>query len=287
MVLMLQQGSWRSLKRASLALGIGLIASAMQAESRPERIASLNLCTDQLLLALADRGQIASLSRLAQDPALSFMADRAAGLPLNDSKAEAVLFTKPDLVLTGTYGEQDRVALLKRQGLEVLQLGPWSSLEDGRGQIRVLARRLGHPERGEALIARIDAALERARDTVPAKRSILVYERGGWVMAARSPLSEVLVHMGFRLHQEAIGLDAGGAVRLETIVTAPPDFMLVDADSRHAVDNGSALVRHPALIAAVPMERRVTVPGKLTICGGPSTPVAIDSLAAEVKAKVR
>jgi iron complex transport system substrate-binding protein len=269
-----------------LALVMGLIASAVQAQSRPERVASLNLCTDQLLLALADRGQIASLSRLAPDPSLSFMADQAAGLPLNDSKAETVLFVRPDLVLTGTYGQQDRVALLERQGLEVLQLGPWSSLEDGRSQIRTLARRLGHPERGVALIARIDAALERARAIVPAKRSILVYERGGWVMAARSPLSEMLIHMGFRLHQETIGLQSGGAVRLETIVAAPPDFMLVDADSHHAVDNGSALISHPALIEAVPLERRMPLPGKLTICGGPATPAAIDSLAAEVRAKV-
>jgi iron complex transport system substrate-binding protein len=282
-----RQGSWLILAQASLALVTGLIAGAAQAQSRPEQVASLNLCTDQLLLALADRSQIASLSRLAQDPSFSLMADQAAGEPLNDSKAETVLFAKPDLVLTGTYGQQDRVAFLERQGLEVFQLGPWSSLEDGRNQIRTLARRLGHPERGEVLIARIDAALERARAIVPAKRSILVYERGGWIMAARSPLNEVLVHMGFRLHQETIGLNAGGAVRLETIVTAPPDFMLVDADSHHAVDNGSALVSHPALIAAVPLERRMTVPGKLTICGGPATPAAIDSLAAEVRAKVR
>src|SRR3712207_1732913 len=145
------------------------------AQAKPERVASLNLCTDQLLLALADRNQIASLSRLAWDPSLSFMAEQAAGLPLNDSKAEAILFSRPDLVLTGTYGQQERIALLKRQGFEVLQLAPWQSLEDGRGQIRILAQRLGHPERGQALIARIDAALERAKNSVLAKRSILVY----------------------------------------------------------------------------------------------------------------
>ncbi len=285
MALMPRQGLWRISTRASLALFVWLTAGAAQA--KPERVASLNLCADQLLLALADRSQIASLSRLAQDPSLSFMAEQAAGLPLNDSKAEAILFSRPDLVLTGTYGQQDRVALLRRQGFEVLQFGPWQSLEDGRGQIRTLAQRLGHPERGQTLIARIDAALERAKNIVPAKRSILVYERGGWVMAASSPLGEMLVHMGFRLHQETLDLNAGGKVRLETIVTAPPDFLLVDENSRQAVDNGSALVSHPALAAAIPPEQRVAVPGQITICGGPSTPAAIDSLAADVRAKVR
>jgi iron complex transport system substrate-binding protein len=199
---------------------------------------------------------------------------------------EALLFSKPDLVLTGTYGQQEQVAVLKRQGLDVLQLGPWSGLAEGREQVRTLARRLGHADRGEALIARIDAALDRAKDVVSNRRSILVYERGGWVTDARSPLSEVLMQMGFMLHQEVLGRKNGGAVRLETIVSTPPDLMLVDAGSQQAVDNGTALFAHPALAAAVPHERRLAIPGRLTICGGPSTPTMIEGLAAEAKSKL-
>jgi iron complex transport system substrate-binding protein len=254
------------------------ITGAAQAQSRPSRVASLNLCTDQLVLALADRSQILSLSRLAQDTSISFLADQAAGLPMNDGSAETILFERPDLVLTGTYGQQEQIALLRGQALEVLSLGPWADLEDGRGQIRTLARRLGHPDRGEALIARIDAALERARGIVPVRRSILVYERGGWVMALHSPLNEILVHLG---------LGQGGVVRLETIVTMPPDFMLVDAASSQAVDNGTALFANPALAGAVPLDRRLALPGRLTICGGPSMPVAIDMLSAAVQVRLR
>ncbi|MEE1612707.1 ABC transporter substrate-binding protein [Microvirga sp. CF3016] len=263
------------------------ILAAAQAQAKPQRVASLNLCTDQLLLTLADRSQIAALSRLARDPSVAFLADQAAGIPQNDGGVETILFSRPDLVLTGTYGQQEQIALLRRQGLDVLPLGPWASLEDGREQIRTLARRLGHPERGEALIAHIDAALERARGIIPQGRSILVYERGGWVMAPRSPLGEILVHMGFRLHQETLGLPRGGVARLEAIVTTPPDFMLVDAASGRAVDNGTALFAHPALAEAVPLTRRLALPGRLAICGGPSTPIAIEVLAVEARSKGR
>ncbi|WP_262299227.1 ABC transporter substrate-binding protein [Microvirga sesbaniae] len=263
------------------------VPGGMQAQARPERVASLNLCTDQLLLALADRSQIASLSRLARDPSIAFLADQAAAVPVNDGSAEAIVFEGPDLVLTGTYGQREQIALLTREGFDVLSLGPWEDLADGRNQIRTLARRLGHPERAEALIAQIDAALDRARGIVPRGRSILSLERGGWVTAPRSPLGEVLVHMGFKLHQEDLGLAQGGMARLEAIVTTPPDFMLVDAASSRAVDNGTALLLHPALAEAVPSTRRLALPGKLTICGGPATPVAIDQLTVEVLAKVR
>ncbi len=282
------RSSRRRLAEGLLLTGTALlVAGAVQAQPVPRRVASLNLCTDQLLLALADRSQIASLSRLARDPSLSFMAAEAASVPQNDGGAETLLFERPDLVLAGTYGQQEQAALLRRQGLDVLDLGSWSSLEDGRTQIRSLAHRLGQSERGEALIAQIEAALARARGIVPGKRSILVYERGGWVAAAHSPLNEVLTHMGFSLHQEALGLPTGGAVRLETIVVAPPDFLLVDAGSAEVRDNGTALFAHPALADAVPPERRLALSGRLTICGGPSTPEAIDALRAEVIAKVR
>lgn len=269
-----------------LLIGSHWASCPVLAQSRPQQVASLNLCTDQLLLALADRHQIASLSRLARDPSISFMAEQAAGLPFNEGGAETLLFSRPDLVLTGTYGQQDRVAVLRRQGLDVLQLGPWSGLAEGREQIRLLANRLGHADRGEALIARIDAALEGAKDIIPKGRSILAYERGGWAMAARSPLSEVLMQMGFTLHQGLLGRMNGGVVRLETIVTDPPDVMLVDAGSQQAIDNGTALFSHPALAAAVPHERRLALPGRLTICGGPSTPAMIEALTAEAKSKL-
>ena len=280
MISMLRHGGW------ILLIGCLWVGSPAVAQPRPQRVASLNLCTDQLLLALADRHQIASLSRLARDLSVSFMAEHTAGLPLNEGGAEALLFSKPDLVLTGTYGQQNRVAVLKRQGLDVLQLSPWFGLAEGREQIRLLANRLGHADRGEALISRIDAALDRAKDIVPSRRSILVYERGGWVTAAHSPLSEVLMQMGFTLHQEVLGRKNGGVVRLEAIVTDPPDLMLVDPGSQQAIDNGTALFSHPAMAAAVPRERRLAIPGRLTICGGPSTPAMIEALTDEVKSKL-
>lgn len=264
-----------------------LWGSLAEAQQRPRRVVSLNLCTDEMLLALADRDQIASLSFLIKDQSISSMVDEAQGLPINDGKAETILFNGSDLVLSGTYGQQRQTALLKAQGLEVLPLGPWASFKEGYEQIRIVARALGHSERGEALIERIDAALQRTKNIVQGQPSILVYDRGSWVSSTDSSMNEILVHMGFKPRQEALGLPRGGMVRLEAMVTTPPDFLLFDDDSDKAIDNGTALFVHPALSNAIPLERRLIVPRKFTICGGPSTPAAIDVLASEIRAKVR
>ncbi|WP_414475848.1 ABC transporter substrate-binding protein [Microvirga sp. M2] len=263
------------------------LGGAAEAQQRPRHVVSLNLCTDEMLLAFADRGQIASLSHLVMDPKVSVMVEQARGIPLNDGQAETILFSRPDLVLSGTYGRHNQAALLKAQGLKVLPLGPWTSLKEGQEQIRTMARALGHPERGEDLIVEIEAALSRTKGIVKGKPSILVYDRGGWVSPADSPMNELLRHMGFRLHQEVLGAPYGGVARLESIVTSPPDYLVVDEDAGSAVDNGTAIFSHPALMNALPPKRRLVVPGKFALCGGPSTPALIDALAAEVQAKVR
>jgi iron complex transport system substrate-binding protein len=271
----------------AVALPFLAVLSGPGAEARPQRVVSLNLCADQLLLALADPGQIASLSPLAGDLSISFLAEKAAGIPANEGTGEAILFAGADLVLSGQFGAHARIELLRRQGLEVLVMDPWRDLDDGRRQIRELAGRLGHGARGEALIGQIDAAMARARGVVPAGRSVLTYYRRGFVPSSDSLGNEILRHMGFVLYQEELGLQQGGFVRLETIVSAPPDYVLMDDIAGRSVDNGSALLSHPALARAVPPGRRLVIPGVLGICGGPSTPAMIDALAREVSAKVR
>jgi iron complex transport system substrate-binding protein len=236
---------------------------------------------------LADRDQIASMSPLVRDRQISYLADKAGTLPTNAGRGEAILFSGADLVFAASYGSHVQRELLERQGLPVMTLDPWESLASGRAQIRAVAARIGHPERGESLIAEIEAALARSRGIVRGPRSILTYYRRGWVPGSDSLVSEILRHMGFTLHQEALGLGQGGVARLESIVATPPDYLLIDDVVGQSLDNGSALLVHPALALAVPPQRRLVIPGKLAICGGPSTPATIDALAAEVRAKVR
>ena len=63
------------------ALALLGASAALQAGSGG-RIVSINLCTDQLLLLLAPRSRIASVSHLAANPLYSAYADRAGGLPV-------------------------------------------------------------------------------------------------------------------------------------------------------------------------------------------------------------
>src|SRR5579859_2649447 len=65
------------------------------------RIVSMNLCTDQLLIPLADPEQILGLSRFSRDASQSFAADVARRYPTLSGGAEDVLVLKPDIVVAG------------------------------------------------------------------------------------------------------------------------------------------------------------------------------------------
>jgi iron complex transport system substrate-binding protein len=278
-----QAGKWRFL--AAIALALATPAS-LQAAGAPHRIASLNLCGDQLLLALADRSQILSLSPLARDPTISFLVDSVGDLPVNSGRAETLLFERADLIMMARWGSQVQRTLLERHGFELMLLEPWRSLEAGYAEIRAVAARLGHQERGETLIESIKAALARAENIVPPGRRVLTLYRRGWAPGTESLTAELLRHMGFTLHEEELGVGQGGVVRLESLVANPPDYVLIDDIQGLAMDQGTALLMHPALLTAAPPERRLNLPSQLAICGGPSTPALIDAIAAEVRRKV-
>jgi iron complex transport system substrate-binding protein len=267
-----------------LAGGLALWASHAAAEA-PQRIVSLNKCADQLLVALVEPSRIASVSPIAADE-FSFLAERLKDLPANSGRGESILLSNADFVLAGAFESHVRRQLLARQGFEVVVLNPWTSLADGKEQIRSLSHRLDAEQAGKRLIGDIDAALARSRAIAPAPRSVLVLQRRGYTPGDGSILTELIRHMGLVPYSDRLGLPHGGRVPLERIVADPPDYILLSESDPGGVDQGSALLWHPALLAAVPPERRLYVPANLTICGGPATPHAIDALASEVRAKV-
>src|SRR3984957_11188315 len=135
---------------ALVCIGSALGASA-QPPAIPHRIVSLNTCADQFLIALADKTQIAALTKFARDPTLSFYADRARAYPISGGQAEAVLNLRPDLVIASPYDRAETVALLEGR-VSILALKPADSFDEVISDTRAVALAIGHPERGEALI---------------------------------------------------------------------------------------------------------------------------------------
>lgn len=250
----------------------------------PTRIVSINLCADELLLALADPAQIASLSTYATDPNLSTVVTAAERFPHKAASAESVIAFAPDVILAGRFTKRDTRDMLARLGYRVVLLDAPRSVADSEKQIRSVAALVGHADRGEALVASIEAAKARAEAQAPATHPTAAnYQRRGYVAGGDTLMAELLGIAGLTDAGGELAGKFGGFVPLERIVAHPPDYIVVAAMGAAAEDEGSALLAHPALDRLYPESRRIVLPPKLTVCGGPTLPQALDRVAAETR----
>lgn len=247
----------------------------------PSRIVSINACTDQLLLALADHDQIRALSRFAVDTTMSFYRDRVGDLSTIRGSAEEVLKLDPDLVVSGTFTRRETRERLAQFGMRVELFPPARDLDDVREIIARFADMVGHPERGAREIARLDAALARLRP-VARGRAVLQLQRRGFISGEGTLFDDIIRRLGAR---NAAGRAGVRRVTLEHIVKQRPDLLvLFDVSARPARDQGAAFLRHPALAAAVPPQHRTTLPMNTVICGGPQVTAALTHLEAKLPA---
>jgi iron complex transport system substrate-binding protein len=256
-------------------------AAAADGAAKPQRVVSLNLCADELALRLADPGVVASVTWLSQDPRNANMAAKAAGLPANDGHAEEALAYDPDLVLVGPFADPASIALLKQVGAPVVEVGAPQTLDGVRRQIRDLAAVLGEPQRGEALIADMDARLARV-SVDPSRRRLkaVVLRPNGFTVGPGSLVDEILTRAGLDNLAARLDIAADEQVPLEVVALLGADLLILDRDESSAPSLADAALDHPAIAA---LGRRMTVvslPARLWTCGGPEVAEAVERLAA-------
>jgi iron complex transport system substrate-binding protein len=250
-------------------------ATAPAPPTDPRRIVSLDYCADQFVLKLADRNQILAVSRDATAD-FSFMRHAALGTRQVRSAAEDVLALAPDLVVRSYGGGPNVEALMARSGVPIAQLGFAEDFEGVRANIRAMSAAFGHPERGEALVAEMDARLTRIAAGAGDVRAL--YMTPGGVTSGEGSLVHALM--------EAAGIanfeDQPGwrPIPLERLARERPDLIAAAffGSSSAIVDSWSS-ARHPVAqrqLAELPVAR---LEGAWTACGGWFLVEAVEALA--------
>ncbi|MGH6632143.1 ABC transporter substrate-binding protein [Sphingopyxis sp.] len=274
---------WRALAAAAALLGgAGLLWAASptppaKAPAVPQRIVSINLCADQLVLALADRKQIYGLTKNATDPEMSGEAAKARGIPLLSNSAEQILAIEPDLIIGMPASRSAALAALPKQNYPLLDLATASTLDEIYTSIRQTAVAVGHPERGTTLIARMEGEL--AGLPRPGKgRVAAYYQRRGYMTGTGTLIDELMTRVGLVNLASKLGKPPLSQLSLEEMVAAEPDFLIVESATDKVTDQGSEMLHHPALMD-IP---RISVPQAWTVCGSPAYSHAARSMAAQI-----
>jgi iron complex transport system substrate-binding protein len=247
-----------------LALVVASIAAA-GAEAMPQarRIVSANLCADRLVLALAPRAHVVSASALAFDPALSTVWREAQGLRPNRGDAEEILALSPDLVVLGAHAPRATAEALRRLGLRVHVVGLAEDLGAAKEEIRSLARALGEGARGEEMVAALDARIAAIAAGATTRRAAVLLA-GGWTAGSGTMADALLAAASVANIASRAGLRGHGALRLEALVAADPDLLVVEDAGDAGASLSAELLAHPVLARG--RARVLRMPARLWAC---------------------
>ncbi len=282
------RASLRASTWLAVLLGPGCMAHAQPLIAHsphvPQRVMSLSLCTDALLLDLLPPERILSVTYLAHrssDPAL---AAKAARVGINYGNAEEVLAEQPDLVLAGTYSTPATRALLRQLGASMLVLPPASDFAEIRDAVLRVARAVGAEPRARTLLAHMDATLAALARGRPARRIRVAAWSGDGYVPGRDTLFNTLLEAAGGINIAAPPGDRSSSFDIEQLLMARPDVLAYQADEpAPALKTDTA--DHPVLLRLYG-HRRITYPELYTECGLPESADAARALQRQLLAVV-
>ena len=268
------------MRRVSILLAIAVLALPVSAGSAPPprvqaalpmRVMSINQCTDQLVLMLLPPERIASVTWLSRDPLLSLMAARARGVAVNRGEIEDVVRQQPDLIVADSFGSAATRAALHRFGFPMVEVAQPQSFDEIRATVRTLAAQFGTVERGEALIAGMDARLAELARRPALNLRVASWSGDGLSRGEGALYDAVLDAAGARnaVKEGVAGTD------VEALLALNPDILVAPVGGVVGQSLRDRVARHP-LVRRQWAGRQVSVSPRAYICG---TPLIADAAA--------
>ncbi len=254
---------------------ISALAAGAAAAAPASRVVSLDYCADQYLLELLPRDRILALSPDAAED-FSYHRDRADGLPRVRPAAEDVIALGPALVVRSYGGGSQALRFFDRAGIAVLQIPYADDLDAVRQAALDVAAGLGVPERGAALVARMDARLQSVEPRTSG-RSALYLTAGGATSGPGTLIHEMFRSAGLENFETRPGWHS---VPLERLAYEEPD-LVVATFFDGALDRTAywSAMRHPVARRQLHERHAVMLPGAWMACGAWFVVDAIEVLA--------
>lgn len=218
-------------------------------QTAPQRIASLNICIDQLLWELVPRERLVSISYLTADPIWSPIAEQVKGMPVNHGLAEEIVPLKPDVIFAGEFDAPTAIELLKKLDMRVERLSLPRTLGDINTQILQLAKFIGANEKAQQMVNNIDrqvAALQTVNNgKVPL--TAFWYSSNGVVIGDGTLEHELMQLAGLRNLAAERGMFGFNQLDLELLLSAKPQILIVEESQDDAFSLAREYLSHPAL----------------------------------------
>lgn len=242
-----------------------------------QRIVSINLCLDALLIKLVEPTRVDSLYYLSANPQFSSIAEEAKKYNLNRGLAEDIVPRNPDLVLAGTFTSSELRALLKQLNFRVELLDLPRNLDDISTHIRRFGDLVSRPAEAEVMAQELEQKLVQLDEVRKQLKPVpgFWYSSNGVVIGSGTVENELMTRAGF--HNLALDKNISGfkQLDLEELILAQPKVLILEASDVQAFSLAQEYVQHPVLRSN--HVKIIRLPSTLS-CVAPVAADAIESL---------
>lgn len=237
-------------------------------KSPPQRVHTLSLGHDEIIVALIGAGRLAGIGSFTADPVYSNIAAEVKDLPKVKRDAEAVLGLNPDLVISSKFTKQDLLDRIKGAGVPVVRTSLESSAAGNIPNILLLGYMLGAEERALGLAGEIKDRLDFVAlkvQSVPNAsrvRALSIAKFTETIDAAGSNSTEggILTAAGAINAATEAGIEGHKNISIESIAAMKPDVVILTQPADSGEKFRDDLYAAPAL-ADVPAvkNRRIVI----------------------------
>lgn len=255
--------------RASLALIMAMTLAAPEVVATPpppQRVASLNLASDEILADILDPSRLVAVTALVDETGTSNAVGRIprtiARFPKVD--IERLIALRPDLVVVSEYTDADVLRALQRSGLRVHRMTGLDSLAGFRRALLDLGETVGEKAKAEALVRDFDARLA-AIDTrlKGASRPKVLYWASGFTAGSRTAFDALIACGGGENAAALKGISGITPLGAERAYGVDPDWLFIGRETTTSRE----IREHPLLsrMRAVKAEHVVEMPTELLV----------------------
>lgn len=235
----------------------------------PQRVVSLSLTADEILLALLPPERIVALTHLADNPSYSNVVTGAQHVQGRvQANAEQVIALQPDLVVVSALANTGGTAkaLLRQTGIPLFPLQWYESIAGIKQSILAVGEAVGEGAKAQGIVADMERRIRAVQQRVAAARQlrVLYLAPDGFTAGKKTNIDEMITTAGGRNIAAVAGIEYFRKISHETLLMLDPEVILLSRDPQ-AVEPKEAyqwLYGNPALqnVAALRQQRVYAIP---------------------------
>ncbi len=249
-----------------------------QNATKPQRILSMNLDADEILLDIVEPERIIAISELVDNPDVSYSVEKAKTVEkrVRAYNLEEILSFQPDLVIVSEWMDASLKQSIQDMGIRIHTYETAETLEAIPAVIQGIADAVEEREKGEALIRdyekKLDAVLHVAQK-IPAEERVSLFL---WAYqhpfgAGDTLFGDMCRKIGVKNVLDDFTRNELGGLTQEFLITANPDVIMLTnwQFEGETVDKMKArFAEDPAYstVTAVRNDHFVSIPGRAIYC---------------------